>query len=80
MSAAETPILTPGQIAEMDDATHIVAPWDAHKTLCGAPIPRVCGPDRRLFLSFDKPRPDTWEGCWGCLQAADWLDAREAAP
>jgi hypothetical protein len=55
---------------EWDDAIHIATPGDPLRSLCG-----MLG--RNLV---DLPEcPDTWAGCWGCLDRAAKLMKPEAA-
>lgn len=66
LSEDEVSMLVMAAEGEWDDALHIAAPWGGRQSLCG-------GWGRNL-VALDQPRPDGWEGCWSCLQAADWLD------
>lgn len=52
-----------------DDAIHVAAPWDIRVSLCGSW-------DRNL-VSLGDPIPGGFAGCWTCMQAADWFDARD---
>lgn len=51
---------------DIDDAVHVMAPWDTRVTLCGGWW--------RNRVSLDEKRPDGMAGCWTCLMAAEWFD------
>lgn len=48
-----------------DDAIHLVAHKGQARTLCGLHVP-----SRNVVLLSD-PRPDSWAGCWTCLDEAE---------
>jgi hypothetical protein len=56
----------------LDDAVHIAAPWDERVSLCGR-WQRTLAPLHHL------PRPNVWDGCWSCLQAAAWVGRAHGA-
>lgn len=56
-------------LASWDDAIHISAPWEPRSTLCGN--------WERNMRPLDGERPNGIEGCWTCLQAADWFDRQK---
>jgi hypothetical protein len=56
--------------SEWDDALHIAAPWDRRVSLCGNWGRNLC--------ELGGTRPDGLQGCWTCLQTAEWLDAHLA--
>lgn len=48
-----------------DDAVHILDPERAHHTLCGGVA------DGLNTVALTEPRPDSFGGCWTCLETAD---------
>ena len=64
-------ILTGGDVwADEDDSIHLPHPTDASLTLCGQ-----LAEARRLNVARDGSRPDSWSGCWSCLDLVARVDA-----
>jgi hypothetical protein len=56
----------------IDDAVHIVDPCDESATLCGG------ARNHLITVDATDPRPNSFNGCWTCLQEAERAVSRPA--